>query len=86
MHPRDGEVGNWGAFRNACLAFSPLPISILSVIRVLQLRARDPASRGDRYMLVTYDEPPYCIKVKGPARGCGGRDDGASRPGMGWAA
>nr|DBA20914.1 TPA: hypothetical protein GDO54_017649 [Pyxicephalus adspersus] len=27
------------------------------------LRARDPASRGDRYMLVTYDEPPYCIKA-----------------------
>ncbi|XP_020936525.1 integrator complex subunit 6-like isoform X13 [Sus scrofa] len=30
---------------------------------VPQLRARDPASRGDRYMLVTYDEPPYCIKA-----------------------
>ncbi|XP_048069499.1 integrator complex subunit 6-like isoform X6 [Ursus arctos] len=30
---------------------------------VTQLRARDPASRGDRYMLVTYDEPPYCIKA-----------------------
>ncbi|XP_036695962.1 integrator complex subunit 6-like isoform X7 [Balaenoptera musculus] len=29
----------------------------------LKLRARDPASRGDRYMLVTYDEPPYCIKA-----------------------
>ncbi|XP_014742936.1 PREDICTED: protein DDX26B-like isoform X1 [Sturnus vulgaris] len=28
-----------------------------------QLRARDPASRGDRYMLVTFDEPPYCIKA-----------------------
>ncbi|XP_037677740.1 integrator complex subunit 6-like isoform X4 [Choloepus didactylus] len=31
-----------------------------------QLRARDPASRGDRYMLVTYDEPPYCIKGRNP--------------------
>lgn len=31
-----------------------------------QLRARDPASRGDRYMLVTFDEPPYCIKVITP--------------------
>ncbi|ELK08138.1 Protein DDX26B [Pteropus alecto] len=30
---------------------------------VPQLRARDPASRGDRYMLVTYDEHPYCIKA-----------------------
>ncbi|XP_061034207.1 integrator complex subunit 6-like [Eubalaena glacialis] len=29
----------------------------------LKLRARDPASRGDRYMLVTYDEAPYCIKA-----------------------
>lgn len=38
--------------RSRC--FSPLS---------LQLRARDPASRGDRYMLVTFDEPPYCIKV-----------------------
>lgn len=28
-----------------------------------QLRARDPASRGDRYMLVTFEEPPYAIKV-----------------------
>lgn len=39
---------------------------------VTQLRARDPASRGDRYMLVTYDEPPYCIKVKGPSRAWAG--------------
>ncbi|OCT66071.1 hypothetical protein XELAEV_18042325mg [Xenopus laevis] len=29
----------------------------------MKLRARDPASRGDRYMLVTYDEPPHCIKA-----------------------
>lgn len=28
-----------------------------------QLRARDPASRGDRYMLVTFDDPPYGVKV-----------------------
>lgn len=47
---------------------------------VPQLRARDPASRGDRYMLVTYDEPPYCIKVKGPSRGWAGREAGAGRP------
>ncbi|KAG9478386.1 hypothetical protein GDO78_013410 [Eleutherodactylus coqui] len=32
----------------------------------MKLRARDPASRGDRYMLVTYDEPPYCIKGRNP--------------------
>uniref|UniRef100_A0A8I3PXT0 Integrator complex subunit 6 like n=2 Tax=Canis lupus familiaris TaxID=9615 RepID=A0A8I3PXT0_CANLF len=36
----------------------PPPSSLVS-----QLRSRDPASRGDRYMLVTYDEPPYCIKA-----------------------
>lgn len=48
---------------------------------VPQLRARDPASRGDRYMLVTYDEPPYCVKVKGPARGWGGQESGAGRLG-----
>ncbi|XP_078067856.1 integrator complex subunit 6 isoform X4 [Mustelus asterias] len=29
----------------------------------MKLRARDPASRGDRYMLVTFDEPPYGIKA-----------------------
>ncbi|KAK1342156.1 hypothetical protein QTO34_016913 [Cnephaeus nilssonii] len=29
----------------------------------MKLRARDPASRGDRYMLVTFEEPPYAIKV-----------------------
>ncbi|XP_016282174.1 sarcoma antigen 1 isoform X1 [Monodelphis domestica] len=29
----------------------------------LKLRARDPASRGDRYMLVTSEDPPYCIKA-----------------------
>lgn len=49
---------------------------------VPQLRARDPASRGDRYMLVTYDEHPYCIKVKGPSRRWGGREVGASL--LGW--
>ncbi|XP_074160886.1 integrator complex subunit 6 isoform X3 [Sminthopsis crassicaudata] len=29
----------------------------------MKLRARDPASRGDRYMLVTFEEPPYAIKA-----------------------
>ncbi|CAL8357189.1 unnamed protein product [Merluccius merluccius] len=29
----------------------------------MKLRARDPASRGDRYMLVTYDDPPYGVKA-----------------------
>ncbi|XP_020825541.1 integrator complex subunit 6-like [Phascolarctos cinereus] len=29
----------------------------------LKLRSRDPASHGDRYMLVTSEEPPYCIKA-----------------------
>ncbi|XP_072466588.1 integrator complex subunit 6 isoform X3 [Notamacropus eugenii] len=32
----------------------------------MKLRARDPASRGDRYMLVTFEEPPYAIKGRNP--------------------
>lgn len=74
-------VGGGGGFRcfcNVCIAPSspsrPPPSSL-----VLQLRARDPASRGDRYMLVTYDEHPYCIKVKGPSRGWDDQKSGASR-------
>lgn len=30
----------------------------------VQYRARDPASRGDRYMLVSFDDPPNAIKVR----------------------
>ncbi|XP_030160789.1 integrator complex subunit 6-like isoform X8 [Lynx canadensis] len=44
------------------LGTSYLDIAKGAVELFLKLRARDPASRGDRYMLVTYDEPPYCIK------------------------
>uniref|UniRef100_A0A668A286 Integrator complex subunit 6 like n=1 Tax=Myripristis murdjan TaxID=586833 RepID=A0A668A286_9TELE len=29
----------------------------------MKLRGRDPASRGDRYMLVTFDDPPYGVKA-----------------------
>ncbi|XP_069552865.1 integrator complex subunit 6 isoform X2 [Brachyistius frenatus] len=32
----------------------------------MKLRARDPASRGDRYMLVTFDDPPYGVKGRNP--------------------
>ncbi|XP_048192022.1 integrator complex subunit 6-like [Perognathus longimembris pacificus] len=42
---------------------SYLDIAKGAVELFLKMRARDPASRGDRYMLVTYDEPPYCIKA-----------------------
>ncbi|XP_064133701.1 integrator complex subunit 6-like isoform X3 [Loxodonta africana] len=55
----------WVGFRCFCnvrVAPSLFP-ALPSVISAPQLRARDPASRGDRYMLVTYDEPPYCIKA-----------------------
>lgn len=56
-----GGTGGWaaprrggsGASSRLTLRFVPAP----------QLRARDPASRGDRYMLVTFEEPPYAIKV-----------------------
>uniref|UniRef100_A0A8C6FI15 Integrator complex subunit 6 like n=1 Tax=Moschus moschiferus TaxID=68415 RepID=A0A8C6FI15_MOSMO len=45
------------------LGTSYLDIAKGAVELFLKLRARDPASRGDRYMLVTSDEPPYCIKA-----------------------
>ncbi|XP_062939818.1 integrator complex subunit 6-like isoform X6 [Cynocephalus volans] len=45
------------------LGTSYLDIAKGAVELFLKLRARDPASRGDRYMLVTYDESPYCIKA-----------------------
>ncbi|XP_024906284.1 integrator complex subunit 6-like isoform X4 [Pteropus alecto] len=45
------------------LGTSYLDIAKGAVELFLKLRARDPASRGDRYMLVTYDEHPYCIKA-----------------------
>ncbi|KAM9326579.1 integrator complex subunit 6-like [Gastrophryne carolinensis] len=45
------------------LGTSYLDIAKGAVELFMKLRARDPASRGDRYMLVTYDEPPYCIKA-----------------------
>ncbi|XP_074058337.1 integrator complex subunit 6-like isoform X2 [Macrotis lagotis] len=40
-----------------------LDIAKNSVEIFLKLRSRDPASRADRYMLVTCEEPPYCIKA-----------------------
>ncbi|XP_072370308.1 integrator complex subunit 6 isoform X1 [Scyliorhinus torazame] len=40
-----------------------LDIAKGAVETFMKLRARDPASRGDRYMLVTFDDPPYGIKA-----------------------
>ncbi|XP_072902004.1 integrator complex subunit 6-like isoform X1 [Hemitrygon akajei] len=40
-----------------------LDIAKGAVETFMKLRARDPASRGDRYMLVSFDEPPYGIKA-----------------------
>lgn len=77
-----GAVG-LRCFCNVCIA-SPRFLRDPSVTLAPQLRARDPASRGDRYMLVTYDEPPYCIKVKRPAGEqwrAGGRATGGRRAG-----
>lgn len=79
---RDGKISRGGGGGadlgdsvTSVLPFPPsFPSRAPSVIPLPQLRARDPASRGDRYMLVTYDEPPYCIKVKGPSRGCGDQE------------
>ncbi|RMC19700.1 hypothetical protein DUI87_03264 [Hirundo rustica rustica] len=50
--------------QRAYLGTSYLDIAKGAVEIFMKLRARDPASRGDRYMLVTFDEPPYCIKCK----------------------
>uniref|UniRef100_A0A8C9EKZ5 VWFA domain-containing protein n=1 Tax=Pavo cristatus TaxID=9049 RepID=A0A8C9EKZ5_PAVCR len=52
--------------QRAYLGTSYLDIAKGAVEIFMKLRARDPASRGDRYMLVTFDEPPYCIKVTDP--------------------
>uniref|UniRef100_A0A8C0GV02 Integrator complex subunit 6 like n=1 Tax=Chelonoidis abingdonii TaxID=106734 RepID=A0A8C0GV02_CHEAB len=49
--------------QRAHLGTSYLDIAKGAVELFMKLRARDPASRGDRYMLVTFDEPPYCIKA-----------------------
>uniref|UniRef100_A0A4X2K428 VWFA domain-containing protein n=1 Tax=Vombatus ursinus TaxID=29139 RepID=A0A4X2K428_VOMUR len=40
-----------------------LDIAKSAVEIFLKLRSRDPASQGDRYMLVTSEDPPYCIKA-----------------------
>ena len=40
-----------------------LLISSLSPSSPLQYRARDAASRGDKYMLVSFDEPSMAVKV-----------------------
>ncbi|XP_072440612.1 integrator complex subunit 6-like isoform X1 [Chiloscyllium punctatum] len=40
-----------------------LDIAKGAVETFMKLRARDPASRGDRYMLVTFDDPPHGIKA-----------------------
>ncbi|XP_075707892.1 integrator complex subunit 6 isoform X3 [Rhinoderma darwinii] len=43
-----------------------LDIAKGAVETFMKLRSRDPASRGDRYMLVTLEEPPYGIKGRNP--------------------
>ncbi|XP_063808028.1 integrator complex subunit 6 [Pseudophryne corroboree] len=40
-----------------------LDIAKGAVETFMKLRSRDPGSRGDRYMLVTLEEPPYGIKA-----------------------
>ncbi|XP_042333795.1 integrator complex subunit 6-like isoform X2 [Sceloporus undulatus] len=49
--------------QRAYLGTSYLDIAKGAVELFMKLRARDPASRGDRYMLVTFDEAPFCIKA-----------------------
>lgn len=71
-----GTVGGGGGWAAGPLGAPSPPRNLASVLpsrspcsssrpppALPQLRARDPASRGDRYMLVTFEEPPYAIKV-----------------------
>lgn len=41
-----------------------LSITVNNSLLFPQLRGRDPASRGDRYMLVNFEDVPYGIKVE----------------------
>lgn len=45
------------------LGTSALDLAKGAVETFLKLRARDPASRGDRYMLVSCDDPPATVKA-----------------------
>lgn len=45
------------------LGTSYLDIAKGAVEIFMKLRARDPSSRGDRYMLVTFEDAPYGIKA-----------------------
>lgn len=40
------------------------PITVNNSLLFPQLRGRDPASRGDRYMLVNFEDVPFGIKVE----------------------
>ncbi|CAH2315176.1 Hypothetical predicted protein [Pelobates cultripes] len=64
-HGKETQSSNTSASMNqrTYLGTTYLDIAKGAVEIFMKLRARDPASRGDRYMLVTYDEPPYCIKA-----------------------
>lgn len=41
-----------------------LSITVNNSLLFPQLRGRDPASRGDRYMLVNFEDVPFGIKVE----------------------
>uniref|UniRef100_A0A2K6DNL3 INTS6/SAGE1/DDX26B/CT45 C-terminal domain-containing protein n=1 Tax=Macaca nemestrina TaxID=9545 RepID=A0A2K6DNL3_MACNE len=59
-----GRRGLWAPL--LCLLTSPLCFPLARPVPppIPQLRARGPACRGDRYMLVTFEEPPYAIKAE----------------------
>uniref|UniRef100_A0A2K5JJU5 Uncharacterized protein n=1 Tax=Colobus angolensis palliatus TaxID=336983 RepID=A0A2K5JJU5_COLAP len=56
-------IGRWAPL--LCLLTSTLSFPLARPVPppIPQLRAQGPASRGDRYMLVTFEEPPYAIKA-----------------------
>eukprot|EP00731_Ephydatia_muelleri_P030070 Em0021g593a len=45
------------------LGTSYLDVAKVAIEMFMKYRSRDPASRGDRYMLVTFEEPPNAIKA-----------------------
>eukprot|EP00794_Sanderia_malayensis_P011193 gene11193-12367_t len=49
--------------QRTCLGTTYLDIAKGAVETFMKIRSRDQYARADRYMLVTLDEPPYCIKA-----------------------
>jgi len=49
--------------QRTCLGTTYIDIAKGAVESFMKIRSRDQSSRGDRFMLVSFDEPPNCIKA-----------------------